>query len=360
MEYPHLSFHIQNPDLIEHFTLTPEERFLLSQLRDDTNKIGFAVFLKSFSFLGYPLREKESIPAAVVSYIGHQLSLNSELFSTYHWKGDNRKKHLAIIRNFTGYHPCNADEIQKLIQWLVAEGNNHPSRSKIFFAAIKQCRHLRIELPTEKEVQKLINSAWRQYLDVICQRISHALSLDNKKSIGRCLNQEIESNDRYEWMKANTGKFGIKNLLNEIKRLQFIASFDLDIDILKEIPNDIINLLRERAAPEVAHQMRRHPSNYRYALMVVFLHFRQMEVTDNVIDIFLQLINRIEKKADTKLEKELTKNIRTVYKKRELLYKIAKASTQNPYGTVENVLFPAVGKEVFEQIVAEYEGQELR
>ena len=122
----------------------------------------------------------------------------------------------------------------------------------------------------------------------------------------------------------------------------------------------MLKLLYERAAPETAYQMNQHPSSYRYALMAAFLYFRRMELTDNIIGMFLQLIHRIEKRADTKLEQELTKSIKTVYKKRELLYKIAKASTQNPRGTVEGVLFPVIGKEIFEQIVEEYEGQELR
>jgi len=75
------------------------------------------------------------------------------------------------------------------VQWLVDEANNYPSRSKIFFAAIKRCRQLCIELPTENELQRLVNSAWRQYLDITCQKISETLSTENKEKIDRCLNQ---------------------------------------------------------------------------------------------------------------------------------------------------------------------------
>ncbi len=49
-----------------------------------------------------------------------------------------------------------------------------------------------------------------------------------------------------------------------------------------------------------------------------------------------------------------------MYKKRELLYTIAKASTLNPNDTIENVLFPAVGKNILLQIIEEYEGREIR
>jgi Mg2+ and Co2+ transporter CorA len=57
---------------------------------------------------------------------------------------------------------------------------------------------------------------------------------------------------------------------------------------------------------------------------------REKELTDSITDIFLKLIRRIQKKAD---------------KKRELLYKMAKASIQNPQQTVESLLFPVVSEE---------------
>jgi hypothetical protein len=45
MEYPYISPFIRKEELIGHFTLTKEERFLLSQWRKEKNILGFAVFL---------------------------------------------------------------------------------------------------------------------------------------------------------------------------------------------------------------------------------------------------------------------------------------------------------------------------
>ena len=126
---------------------------------------------------------------------------------------------------------------------------------------------------------------------------------------------------------------------------------------LTGFPKDVLKLLKERAAPEGAYQMKRHRPEQRYALMAVLLHFRRMELIDNIIDIFLNLIRRIQKKADKNLEKDLIRSTKAVYKKKELLYKMAKASTENPYDTVENVLFPIVGEEILYRIIEEYEGQ---
>lgn len=51
MDYPFLDSLINKVDFIEHFTLSKEERYLLSQWRKDKNILGFAVLLKSYVFL---------------------------------------------------------------------------------------------------------------------------------------------------------------------------------------------------------------------------------------------------------------------------------------------------------------------
>ena len=361
MEYPHIPPHVSKEDLFEHFTLTQDERYHLPQIwRKEKNILGFAILLKTFLFLGFPPRKKADIPAAIVSWISQQLDVDPVEYKSYRWKSSLWDIHLASIRDFTGFRPGNGDDLQKLVQWLVDEAESHPTRRKMFSAAIQRCRRLRLELPVEKELQRLVSSAWQQYLSITCQKITERLAPETLQKMDQCLNPALNDNDCYEWMKTNPKKFGMKTLLREIKRLQFVNEFKIKADIhLINVPDDVLKLLRERAAPEGSYQMKRHPPNFRYALMAALLHFRRMELTDNIIDIFLQLIHRIEKKADKKLERELVCSIKTIYKKRELLYKMAKASTQNPHGTVENVLFPVVGKEILYQIVEEHEGREL-
>jgi TnpA family transposase len=360
MEYPRFSLHVTNEALIEYFSLTPDERYLLSQWRRDANTLGFSILLKSCQYLGYPPRRKKDTPDAIISYISGQLKLDAKLFNQYRWKDSVWKVHLSSIRKFTGFRPVNREDYQKLTIWLVDEAQHHPTRSRMYAAAIHRCRHLRVELPSEKKLLRLVNSAWKQYLSQTCQVIADRLEPIIRDKIEQCLEIDPQKKERYRWMKAKPGKIGIKTLLREIKRLRFVNEFDIKADVhLTGIPNDVLKLLRERAAPEDAYQMKRHRPEHRYALMAVLLHFRRIELTDNIIDIFLNLIRRIRNKADKNLEKDLIRSIKAVYKKKELLYKMAKASTENPYDTVEHVLFPIVGEEILYRIIEEYEGQDL-
>jgi hypothetical protein len=309
MEYPRFKLHIAAYDLIEHFTLTSDERYLLSQWRKDTNCLGFAVLIKSFQFLGYPPRQKENIPDAIISCISCQLKLDVKLFNEYRWKDSVWKAHLSSIREFTGFKSANENDFQKLVNWLIDEARRHPTRSKMYAAAIYRCRHLRLELPREKELQRLVNSAWQQYLSIVCREISERLGQKIRIKMDQCLDFDPDDKEHYGWMKANPRKIGMKTLLLEIKRLQFVNAFGIKAHVhLVDVPDDVLKLLRERAAPEGSYQMKRHQPEFRYALMAVLLHFRRMELTDNITEIFLNLIRRIEKKADKKLERNLIRS----------------------------------------------------
>ena len=360
MEYPHIPQHLSKEELFEHFTLTQDERYNLPRWRKEQNILGFTVLLKTYSFLGFPPRRKQDVTETVVSWISQQLDVDPVGYERYLWKSRLWDIHLASIRDYTRFRTVNREDFKELVQWLIDEARCHPTRPKMYTAAIHRCRHLRLELPKEKELQRLVNSAWQQYLSAICRKISERLGLKIRKKMDKCLVLDPNDKERYGWMKVNPRKIGIKTLLLEIKRLQFVNEFEIKADVhLVDVPNDVLKLLRARAVPEDAYQMKRHQPEIRYALIAVLLHFRRIELTDNIIEIFLKLIHRIEKKADTKLELDLIKSIKTVYKKRELLYKMAKASTKNPHDTVANVLFPAVGKEILYRIIEEYEEQDL-
>jgi len=202
MAYPHISPHILNDDLIEHFTLKSEERFLLAQWRTDANILGFAVVLKSFVYLGYPPDEKTDVPVSVISYIGRQLGLSPTIYEEYRWKDSIWKTHLAAIREFTGFQPWTDGEGLDLVKWLVEEASKHPSRIEMKGALIQRCRQLKVELPTEKELYRLVGSAWWQFQNNICELIARRLSPEIRQKMDLCLECDKPETDRYEWLKA--------------------------------------------------------------------------------------------------------------------------------------------------------------
>lgn len=358
MAYPRLSSRFSNEDLSENLTLQSGDFNVLKRIRRDENRLGFAVLLKTFEYLGYPPQQKRIIPAIVVNRISEQLGLDAKLFSKYKWKNRAWDQHISIIREYTGFRPFDVNDTHSLSNQLIKSANDLPSQKELLNAAIQGCRNSRIELPSEKELLRIINSARNTILQSIYQKIYERISPGIRERMDVCLKAGASNTTSYDWMKSKAGRLGMRNLIDEIRKLNFIKEFEIEPGILfNGISQGVLHYLRDRARPEDSYQMRRHPAPIRYSLMAVLLHFRQQDVTDNIVRSFLELIRRIEKKADKSLEVKLVKNIRRVYGKSNILYKIAKASTENPEGTIQDVIFTAVGEDVLKRIVDEFDAE---
>ena len=355
--YPTLGSHPSKSFLAEHFNLHESDFRLLKKIRQDSSRLGFAVLLKSFSYLGYPPHNKKDLPIAVIQWVGNQLGLGCHQFERYEWKSRAWDKHLSIIREHTGFRPFGSEDASALTAYLINKTNETPTRKELISASIRQCRLQSIELPKEKELIRLVNSALSRFFNTTYQKISGRIAPEIKGKMDACLQSGEVETSTYDWMKSKAGRLGMRNVLEEIDKLAWVKKFDDTPFLFDGISQQILTKLRNRARPEDSYLMRRHPAPIRYSLLAVLLYFRQQEITDNIVRSFLELIRRIEKKADKSLEKKLVNNIKKVYGKNNLLYKIAKASTENPEGKVKDVIYQAVGLDVLKRIVTEFDVQ---
>ncbi|MBF0398926.1 MAG: Tn3 family transposase, partial [Desulfobacterales bacterium] len=305
-------------------------------------------------FLGY-LPEKEDIPHKIIDKIGFQLKIKPDVFNEYEWKSRTWHHHIALIRSHYGFRACENSDFNSLLEWLISQNNTTNSQNNLLNLAIEKFRNLRIELPSEKELQRIVNSSRQKFLENLYKIVSEKINPITKKLMDFMIDSSEGEISCYDWIKTKPGALKIKTILDEINKLNFIKEFNIDSQYLKGFSQEIIYQLKERVMPEDSYQIKRHPEPIRYTLIAVLLHFQQMEVTDNIVRCFLELIRRIEKKSDTSLEKDLINNIKKVYGKNKILYKLALASTANPNGRIQDVIFKEVKEEVLKRIVEEYE-----
>jgi len=158
MDYPKYKPHISGEELREHFSLSFNDRELLVGLGGEAAVLGFAILLKSFQFLVYVPHDKAIIPQNVIEWISTQLGVRESLFRQYNWWDRSWNRHLAAIRKYTGFRPCQSDDYSKISTSLLEHGNELPTRKKWCEAAAERFREIRIELPVEKKFRRLVNS----------------------------------------------------------------------------------------------------------------------------------------------------------------------------------------------------------
>ena len=363
-DYPKFSLSYSDEELIERFTLSETDKTFITQVRGDANLHGATVLLKSLQYLGYFPHINE-VPFAVKSFIAKQLNLVGDPSEQYPWDTRTRFNHFEWIRQYTGFRASTAQDKEDLSNWLRQEGALKAiTFSDLFECAIQRLRSLYIELPSEKELTRVVNSALSGFFSDVHQRVTQHLSEPIRQKIDRLLIvPEGESFSTFEKVKAPTGPVGVESLKKEVKKLQtlratgiggeHLGKFDTTTPAAMGIPFKVKQLLFRRAKNETASEMRSHPDFIRYGLMACFIDIHTMEVIDNIVEIFVSAIHRIDVRSEKKLSLELLKDIKHVEGKTQILFRLSEAIMANPDGSIRDVIFPVVKPETFEQLIAE-------
>lgn len=111
---------------------------------------------------------------------------------------------------------------------------------------------------------------------------------------------------------------------------------------------------RHRAATETFYHLRQHKDAIRYTLMAAFCIQRSQEITDNLIELLIQIIHRIGTRAERRINKELINDFKEVTGKINLLFRLAEVAIAELDGVIEQVIYPVVSIKTLRDLVAEY------
>jgi TnpA family transposase len=294
-------------------------------------------------------------PAAVRTFIGHQLQLLWDSTAEYPRHSSTRDIHLALIRQPLGGRFPTGQDKHGLETWLRTHAAPEaPTEDELCECAYARLRTLRIELPAAQELQRIVRAALHGFLQDVHQRVTARLS----ETVQTALDQLLvvppgASQSAFEQLKTEPSAPGIKPLQHEIAKLQTLRALGLPADAVADLPWKVLQLLKRRAQNDHASKMREHPSTIRYALLACFVHLRTMEVVDDVVRMTLEIIRRIDTQTEKHLQKELLRDIKRVAGKVQLLYRVAEAVVEEPDGTIRAVLFPQVKEETCRDLAAE-------
>jgi hypothetical protein len=156
-------------------------------------------------------------------------------------------------------------------------------------------------------------------------------------------------------LKAEAGAIGLDSVLAEIAKLERLRSLGLPTDVFRGVSLNVVERFRQRSAAEAPNELRAHAPALRATLVASLCWLRQREVTDSLVDLLIQVIHKINVRAEKRVEKELLDDFRRVTGKVSVLFHIAEASVEQPEGRVRDVVFPAAGGEQkLRDLVREY------
>jgi Domain of unknown function (DUF4158) len=213
-QYPRFKNSYFHEELTEHFLLTKAELEFVRSCRGNANRQGVAILLKGLEYLGYFPENLQLVPPSIRSFVGKQLGLLTDLTNQYPWESSTRERHLGQIRETTGWRSMTSQDKQELEQWLRQEGAlSAPSGEKLLDCACQRLFQLRLELPAEAELQRLVNAALNGYFSDLYERTTAQLPLKVQTQLDELLVVPTGGVvSRFESLKADAANPGVNNL----------------------------------------------------------------------------------------------------------------------------------------------------
>jgi len=338
-------------ELIAHWTLVEDDWRLLGN-KTGATRLGFALILKYFEiegrFPGYP----EEVPSPAVEFMAELVKVETALFAKYSLTNRTAEYHRAQIREALGFRPATVEDEQRWTAWLATEQCPvEQDRGRLDAAVRQRCRSEGIEPPTEGQVERVISSALRRH------EAAFAAEIVGELGPAGCdrLQGLLASEGLLAEVKADPGPLGLDTLLSEIAKLEAVRELRLPENLFAEKSDRLVAAWRSRAARMFPSDFLDCPEPVCYTLLAALCWVRQAEITDALVVLLVDLVHRINARAERRVEKELMGDLPTVPGKKGIFLKMVKAVLKHPDEQVRTAVWTVVpgGEKTLRQLVKE-------
>ena len=245
-DYPRFKATYEHEELVESFLLSPAERVLVDTCRGDVNRHGVAVLLKSVQYLGYFPDDLRQVPPTVKTFIAHQLQLLWDHTGDYPRHQSSRDVHVTLTRQYTGVRFPVAQDKQALETWLRTQAAPEaPTEEEWHESAYARLRTLGIELPAEQELGRIVRAALRGFFHDLYKQVTSQLLTTVQSTLNQLLEvPPDDSQSEFDKLKAGPSAPGVKNLHQEIAKLQTLREVGVPANALAKVPFKVLQTLK--------------------------------------------------------------------------------------------------------------------
>ena len=347
----------ENHELVEHWTINEEDQHLVDKKRG-VNRLGFALLLKFFQLKGRFPEKPSEIPRVVRAFVAEQLGLDDSCYEEYNWVSRASKYHRVEIRKLYGFHRMRTNEFDSLRQWLIDEivpqaVDDRRLKSLLY----EELRARKIEPPTYGRIERLVNSAHRQFESQLCDSIVEQLPIRSRRALDKLTGPQSDSwildadEIPLNQLKQEAGGVGLKSLKAELSKLKTIEELALPTALFEGLNERLVDRYRQRVETESLTEIRRHPDPIRYLLLSAFCYQRAQEIVDSIIELFILLVHRLESRSRKRAASEIVATAQESENHDQMLYQIAVAALSDPEGTVKDVIYPVANETQLETVV---------
>ncbi|MFD9293270.1 hypothetical protein ACFWBV_34475 [Streptomyces sp. NPDC060030] len=159
-------------------------------------------------------------------------------------------------------------------------------------------------------------------------------------------------------LKADPGSLGLDSSLAEVNKLQRVRALELPLELFADVSEKLVAAWRARASKEYPSDPRAAAGPVRYTLLSTLCHVRETEITDSLVELFIQLVQKINTRAEKKVEGEFNKELKRVRGKEGIL--LRRLRSRSRAARFRKVIYPVAGESTLKALAAEAAANEAR
>ncbi|WP_225835063.1 Tn3 family transposase [Streptomyces sp. NK08204] len=344
-------------DVVACWTLVDGDWDLVANKSGPT-RLGFCLMLKFFEIEARFPDVVEEFPQPAVEYVAELVKVPVAELAKYDLAG--AKRHRKQIREALGFRPATLADEEQLTAWLASEVCPvELVEDRQREALLVECRERKIEPPGRTRVEKVLVAARGRWEKAFCTRTIERLGDAGTARLLALVGEDNEDGTALlAALKRDPGAVGLDSLLTEITKLNDVRRLGLPDGLFADCSEKLLAAWRARAIKMYPSDFRDTAEDVRITLLAALCSSRQAEITDALVDLLVALVQKINARAERRVERQLTAELKKVRGKEGILFKLADAAIGKPDEIVRTALYPVVGEKTLRDLVAEAKANE--
>ncbi len=302
--YPNLNKQLSDKELSACYELDEKDRhFIQRNARNNRGYLVIATMLKTRQQLGYFIPLKQ-VPTQIIVYLSRQLEIpcDSWLIDEEHFK-KTLYRYRTACRKLLGSTVFSNNGWNRIIACVRKAAYTMSDPADLINVAIEELSNVNIELPAFSTLDRLVGHERQVVHDKLYLKITSTLKSNDCQSLDSLL--QVPEGGRltgFARMKQTPGPATLKHFRAWESRL---AQLQIVLDPKPFFKDVAYTKIRQLAAEAQAYEISdmRGISNdaKRYTLLLSLLHLKQSNTCDELIDMFLIRMKRVQHSAQNKL-----------------------------------------------------------
>lgn len=351
---------ISDDELLRYFTLTVDDVVFIApgRGRDASQRLGLAVQLCTLPWLGFVPSDVSAAPPVAVARLATSLAVDPGVLGGYGVREQTRSDHLRLVadRLGWGFAPVGGPAWQVLEQFLLDRAMEHDSPGLLFNLAREHLISARIVRPGVEPMTRLVGSARSAANDLTYEKVTPILTdplmaeLDDLVLVDEDLGMSTLAWLSRPAVEATAG--AVKEQLKKLLFLRALGAHEIDLSMLGGERRRFLATIGKRSTNQAL--ARREP-HQRYPILLNSVVQLAVELLDEVIALFDQVISARESRAKVKVDEALAERAKEGEGRQQLLNQILSvlADPGIPDTKVGGLLRDQIGRQELQDVHAD-------